>query len=146
MCTLFLTEKRQANNEKDIFFKNSRWRKIHNFSTTTNMATSNAKSSLDDDEESELSHAFSTNSKFANAQVREIVKDNVFPIAKFLRSEDLPWSTEPKSWCSKMASWCHIEPTNLELWWQTVKKSILQELQHQRANKTNVIKREFFGK
>ena len=110
------------------------------------MATSNAKSSLDDDEESELSHTFSTNSKFANAQVREIVKDNVFPIAKFLRSEDLPWSTEPKSWCYKMASWCNIEPTNLEMWWQTVKKSILQELQHQRANKTNIIKREFFGK
>ena len=61
------------------------------------MATSNAKSSLDDDAESEVSHAFSTNSKFANAQVREIVKDNVFPIAKFLRSEDLPWSTEPQS-------------------------------------------------
>ena len=45
------------------------------------MATSNAKSSLDDDEESEVSHAFSTNSKFANAQVREIIKDNVFPLS-----------------------------------------------------------------
>ena len=77
--------------------------------------------------------------------VREIVKDNVFPIAKFLRSEDMPFSTEPKSWCHKMALWCHVEPTNLKMWWQMVKKSVLQELQHQRANKTNIIKREFFG-
>ena len=110
------------------------------------MTEQNVKSVLEDDEESQLSHSFSTNSKFANAQVREVVKDNVFPIAKFLRSEDLPYSIEPKSWCQKMAVWCHIEPKNLQLWWQTAQKSFLQELQHQRANKTNIIKREFFGK
>ena len=105
-----------------------------------------AKSSLDEDEESQLSHAFSTtSSKFTNTQVREIVKDYVFPIAKFLRSEDMPYSNEPKSWCQKMASWCHIEARNVPLWWQTTKKSFLQELQHQRANKTNIIKKGFFG-
>ena len=104
----------------------------------------------DDDESSLLSHNlsshnFSPNSRFANAQVREVVKDNVFPIAKFLRSEDMQCSVDPKSWCQKMASWCHIKPDNLQLWWQTTQKSFQQELQHQRANKTNIIKREFFG-
>ena len=78
------------------------------------MATSNAKLPLDEDEEGKLSHTFSTHSKFANTQVRDIVKDNVFPNAKFLQSEDMPCSsTEPKSWCQKVALWCHIEPKNL---------------------------------
>ena len=99
-----------------------------------------------DDEESLLSHTFSTTSKIANAQVREVVKDNVFPKAKFLQAEDIPHSNTPTCWCQKMASWCHIEPKNLQVWWQTAQKNFLQELQHQRANKTNVIKREFFGK
>ena len=98
-----------------------------------------------DDDESLLSHTFSTSSKLANTQVREVVKDKVFPKAKFLRAEDVPCDNAPTSWCQKMASWCHIEPTNVQLWWQTAQKNFLEELQHQRANKTNVIKREFFG-
>ena len=110
------------------------------------MASQNAKSSLEDDEESLLSHNFSPSRKVANAQVREVVKDNVFPIAKFLRSEDIPYSDNPKSWCQKMASWCHIEPKTQEIWWQRTQKQFLEELQHQRSNKTNIIKREFFSK
>ena len=109
------------------------------------MTANNLKSTFEDDEESQISHSFNQNSKIANAQVREAVKDNVFPIAKFLRSEDMPHSDDPKSWCQKMAAWCHIEPKNLNLWWQTAKKQMLEELQHQRSNRTNVIKREFFG-
>ena len=99
-----------------------------------------------DDEESVMSHTFRTTSKIANAQVREVVKDSVFPKAKFLREEDMTYSNTPTSWCQKMASWCHIEPNNLQVWWQTAQAKLMQELQHQRANKTNVIKREFFGK
>lgn len=104
---------------------------------------------MEADEESEISHAFptATGDKLVNAQVREAVKDNVFPKAKFLRPEDMPYSDEPASWCQQMASWCHIEPKNVQLWWQqTAKRSFQNELQHQRANKTNIIKREFFGK
>ena len=126
------------------FLKNFRRQKIHNIHndcTTTKMATNNNDKNVKDDEESLLSHSFSTSSKIANTQVREVVKDNVFPKAKFLRTEDMPHSDDPTSWCQKMASWCHIEPKNLQLWWQT---SFQEELQHQRANKTNAIKREFF--
>ena len=114
--------------------------------TTSKMATPNESQNENEDAESMLSHNFSSaNSKLTNVQVREIVKDNVFPVAKFLRSDDTPYSVESKSWCQKMATWCHIEPQNLQLWWQETKKVFLKELQHQRANKTNVIKREFFG-
>ena len=119
---------------------------MHINHTTAKMSTLNASTHAEEDTESVLSHNFSSaNSKLANAQVREVVKENVFPVAKFLRSEDTLHSIEPKSWCEKMASWCHIEPQNLQLWWQPTKKIFLQELQHQRANKTNVVKREFFG-
>ena len=47
------------------------------------MATSNERPTVDDDEDSQLSHTFTSASKIAHAQVRETVKDNIFPIAKF---------------------------------------------------------------
>ena len=120
---------------------------MHINCTTEKMTTLNANQNEEDDTESLLSHNFGpANSKLPNTQVREVVKENVFPVAKFLRSEDTLYSMESKSWCQKMATWCHIEPQNLQLWWQQTKKTFLQELQHQRANKTNVVKREFFGK
>ena len=110
------------------------------------MATNDERPTVDDNEDSQLSHTFTSTSKIAHAQVRETVKDNIFPIAKFLRLEDMPYSTEAKSWCQKMASWCHIDRGNQELWWHLTKRVLLMELQHQRANKTNIIKREFFSK
>ena len=110
------------------------------------MATNDERPTVDDDEDSQLSHTFTSTSKIAQAQVRETVKDKIFPIAKFLRLEDMPYSTEAKSWCQKMASWCHIDRGNQELWWHLTKRVLLTELQHQRANKTNIIKREFFSK
>ena len=94
-----------------------------------------------------LSHHFNTSSnKMASIQVREVVKDNVFPKAKFLREEDVKYSDDPNSWCQKMAEWCHIDPKTVPLWWPNAKKSLLEEVQQQRANKTNTLKREFFGK
>ena len=66
------------------------------------MAMNNSNKSVENDEESLLSHNFNTTSnKIANAQVREVMKDNVFPKAKFLRLEDMPYSNNP-SWCHKM--------------------------------------------
>ena len=111
------------------------------------MTTIGNQKNVEYDEESLLSHNFNTSSnKIANVQVREVVKDNVFPKAKFLRLEDMKYSDDPNSWCHKMATWCHIDPKTKPLWWTTAKKSFQEELQHQRANKTNTIKREFFGK
>ena len=107
-----------------------------------------------DDSMSEVSHSFSAEKnktsthKAAVAQVREVVKDFVFPVAKFLRLEDLPHSNDEKSWCRRMADWCHIDKDSnkRELWWQAMKKVLISELQQQRSDKTNVIKREFFSK
>ena len=111
------------------------------------MATNNNQKNANEDEESLASYRFKTpGGRIVNTQVREFVKDNVFPKAKFLRLEDMPYSDDPTSWCQKMASWCHIEPKNQQWWWQMAKKSFQEELQHQRANKTNTIKKEFFGK
>ena len=78
--------------------------------------------------------------------LRESVKDKVFPRAKFLRPEDLQYSTKNNSWCQKLARECNIEANAVQTWWQAAKRVVLAELGHQRSNKTNVIKREFFGK
>ena len=79
-------------------------------------------------------------------QLRETVKDKVFPRAKFLRPEDLQYSAVRNSWCQQLAKECNIKEDAVQTWWQAAKRVVLVELAQQRSNKTNVIKREFFGK
>ena len=111
------------------------------------MTTNNSSKGIECDEESLISHKINTStSRMATIQVREVVKDRVFPKAKFLRSDEIEYSKDPNSWCRKMATWCHIEPKTVPAWWINAQKHFQAELQHQRTSKTNVIKKEFFGK
>ena len=87
-----------------------------------------------------------TQKKHRFIQLKETVKDKVFPRAKFLRAEDLQYSAARNSWCQKLAKECHIKEDAVQAWWQAAKRVVLVELAQQRSNKTNVIKREFFGK
>ena len=84
----------------------------------------------------------------ASVQIKESVKDHVFPYAKFLGLHDLPYTADArkKTWCHMMARKCNIQENQIEIWWGPARKLILKELGLQRSTKTNTIKREFFGK
>ena len=87
------------------------------------------------------------NKNVGNLQIKESVKDCVFPVTKFLHKEDLPYKGKKykSSWCQRMAQWCNIPPEQIEIWWMPTQKMIMSELAHQRSTKTNMIKKEFFG-
>ena len=87
------------------------------------------------------------NKNVGNVQIKESVKDCVFPVAKFLRKEDLPYKGKKykSSWCQKMVNWCNIPQEQIQIWWSPAQKMIMSELAHQRSTKTNMIKKEFFG-
>ena len=87
------------------------------------------------------------NKNVGNVQIKESVKDYVFPLAKFLRKEDLPYKGKKykSSWCQRMAQWCNIPPEQIEIWWIPTQKMIMSELAHQCSTKTNMIKKEFFS-
>ena len=85
---------------------------------------------------------------YENIDIKECVKIRIFPAAKFLRLEDLPYTgrSEKQSWCRKMAAWCNIQGDQVEVWWGAARKIIIQELGFQRSTKNNKIKEAFFGK
>ena len=79
------------------------------------------------------------------SQIKECARDNVFPVAKFLRLEDLPFTGKKKSWCRKMTQWCAVHDNYAGDWWLWARKTLLAELAFQKSTKTNMIKREFVG-
>ena len=83
-----------------------------------------------------------------NIDIKECVKKRIFPVAKFLRQDDLPYAetSSQNSWCRKMVSWCNIDENQVALWWGPARKLITTELCLQRSTKTNKIKTAFFGK
>ena len=80
--------------------------------------------------------------------IKECVKKRIFPVAKFLRQDDLPYAetSSQTSWCRKMVSWCNIDENQVAMWWGPARKLITAELCLQRSTKTNKIKAAFFGK
>lgn len=85
---------------------------------------------------------------YGNIDIKECVKIRIFPVAKFLRLEDLPYTDHlsKQSWCRKMAQWCNIDQSQVTMWWEPAKKIITHELGLQRSTKSNKIKAAFFGK
>ncbi len=86
--------------------------------------------------------------RYGNIDIKECVKNRIFPVAKFLRLDDLPYTEESseQSWCRKMAAWCNIGENQVPVWWGAARKMITHELGLQRTTKTNKIKAAFFGK
>lgn len=84
---------------------------------------------------------------YGNIDIKESVKNHIFPVAKFLRLEDLPYTEQSskQSWCQKMADWCNISESHVPIWWGSAKKIITNELGLQRSTKSNKVKAEFFG-
>ena len=75
------------------------------------------------------------------------VREHLFPNQKFLiLKTDLDFSNRPGSVCRRMAAKCHIPDHEVEVWWNTAKKTVHTTLKLHRNNVIKSIKTTFVGK
>jgi len=75
------------------------------------------------------------------------VREHLFPNQKFLMLKtDLDFSNRPGSVCRRMAAKCHVPDHEVELWWDTAKKTVYTTLKLHRNNVIKSIKTTFMGK
>jgi hypothetical protein len=75
------------------------------------------------------------------------VREHLFPNQKFLiLKTDLDFSNRPGSVCRRMAAKCHVPDHEVEVWWNTAKKTVHTTLKLHRNNVIKSIKTTFVGK
>ena len=75
------------------------------------------------------------------------VREHLFPNQKFLiLKTDLDFSNQSGSVCRRMAAKCHIPDHDVEVWWNTAKKTVHKTLKLHRNNVIKTIKTTFVGK
>ena len=75
------------------------------------------------------------------------VREHLFPNQKFLvLKTDLDFSNRAGSVCRRMAAKCHVPDHEVEVWWNTAKKTVNTTLKLHRNNVIKSIKTTFVGK
>ena len=75
------------------------------------------------------------------------VREHLFPNQKFLvLKTDLDFSNRAGSVCRRMAAKCHVPDHEVEVWWNTAKKTVHRTLKLHRNNVIKSIKTTFVGK
>jgi hypothetical protein len=82
-----------------------------------------------------------------NWLLEKCVKENVFPKIKFSTLHgDLDFSNNPNSICRFMAEKMKVQEEDVEGWWESSKKTVLNKLKANRNNVIKGIKIRFHGK
>ena len=90
-----------------------------------------------------------TNKQSNEVICKLVVSNQLFPDVKFLRPQDVVYSTHPKSLCQRMATWCnkaHEGDEQVKEWWPRAAASVLKNVSFQRGSRMIAMKTRFMRK
>jgi hypothetical protein len=84
--------------------------------------------------------------KSLEATIRNIISREIFARIKFVQTRELEWSSDATALCHRICEFCHINPSDREVWWHAASRYVKRSIAETRAQKTGQIRVAFLCK